>query len=194
MNKLINLIKLMLQGGLLVLLPLLLFILLMDEVIGLVVVIAKPLAEMFPGDIFAHAKFPLILALLLLAGASLLIGVAMRSSLARRLGSWLERNTFGRLPMYQFVKSLTTGLIGADQTAGFKPAWLVSDQGEKEFAYVIEDHGNGDLTVLLPWAPTAFSGSVKIVAGDRIRPIDASLGEVTKVLGHLGVGAQALNR
>lgn len=191
MKGLIDLFKVMLQGGLMVVLPALLLVMLIDQVVGLLVVIVKPIADLFPPDTFAQAKFPLILALILLLGASLLVGLAMRSAMARRIGSWIERQTIGRLPMYGFVKTLTTGLLGGDQATAFKPALLVSEGNQREFIYVIEDHGS-DLTILQPWAPTAFSGSIKIIPRESVQPIDAPLVKVTEVLNHLGLGAHAL--
>ncbi len=61
-----------------------------------------------------------------------------------------------------------------------------------KFVYVIEDRRNGDLTILKPWAPTAFSGSVRIVPKEQVQSMDISLAEVTMVLNHLGMGAQKL--
>ena len=57
---------------------------------------------------------------------------------------------------------------------------------------MVEDHGDGQLTVLVPWAPTAFSGFVKIVGKDRVEFLDANLGEASKVLSHWGVGTHDL--
>lgn len=192
MKGILNLIKIMLQGGLLVLLPVLLFIMLLDQTIGLVVTLVTPIADLFPENSFARTQFPLILALILLLGASLLMGLAMRASLARRFGSLIERQTLSRMPMYTFVKTAITGLLGGDQATAFKPALMVSDGHQREFIYVVEDHGNGDLTIFQPWAPTAFSGSVKIVSKEQVQPIDSPLMEVTKMLNHMGLGAHEL--
>jgi len=57
---------------------------------------------------------------------------------------------------------------------------------------VIEEHGENHLTVLLPRAPAAFAGSVKIVDRKRVELLDANLGDVSKVLSHWGVGAREL--
>ncbi len=73
-----------------------------------------------------------------------------------------------------------------------KAALLVSADGEREFIYVIEDHGEDHLTVLLPWAPTAFAGIVKIVDRKRVELLDANIGDVSKVLSQWGVGAGGL--
>ena len=139
-------------GGLFILLPLLLLFLLLSEVMDMLVGIATPIADLFPQGTFDEAKFPVILALLLLIGTSFLIGLWLHSKTAKRFGKWTEGKTVGRLPAYNFLKSLVTGLLGEEDTARFKPAMLVSKEGQREFAYVVEDHGNGNLTVLLPWA------------------------------------------
>lgn len=184
-----NLIKVMLRGGLLVLLPVLVFILLIKEVVEMVVAIMAPVAELLPAKFVEHIQFPFILALLLMASVSLLIGIAMQSATARRFGNWMERQTLGRLSMYGFVKRLVSGLIDSDDVSAFKPAWLVIEDDQLELAYVVEEHPDGKTTVMVPWAPAAFSGTVKIVGRDRLRYIDASLGEASMVLNHMGVGA-----
>lgn len=189
MKGILTLIKVMLQGGLLVLLPILLFVLILIEIVDLLVLLATPIADLLPHGTFDDAKFVGIIAVILLLIVSLLIGIFMQSSLARRWGNWVEEKTFGRLPVYRFVKSLITGLLGAEKNDDkFKPALLLSQDGQKEICYIVEDHEDGDATVLLPWAPAAFAGSVKIVKKDQIQSLDASLSEVSLVLNHLGLG------
>ena len=189
MKGILTLIKVMLQGGLLVLLPILLFVLILIEIVELLVLLAKPIADLLPHGTFDDAKFVGLIAVVLLVGVSLLIGIFMQSKLARRWGNWFEEKTFGRLPVYKFVKSLIRGLIGAEKDdEKFKPALLLSQDGQKDICYIVEDHEDGDLTVLIPWAPTAFAGSVKIVKKDSIQPLDADLSEVSLVLNHLGLG------
>ena len=53
-------------------------------------------------------------------------------------------------------------------------------------------HGDGRATVMVPWTPTPMAGSVKIVPADRLELLDASLGDVTRVLSQWGVGAREL--
>ena len=70
-------------GGLFILLPLLLLFLLLSEVMDLLVGIATPIADLFPQGTFDEAKFPVILALLLLIGTSFLIGLWLHSKTAK---------------------------------------------------------------------------------------------------------------
>ncbi len=181
-------------GGLLVLLPILVFCLLLTEVFDLLMALATPIAALFPEGFFDDANFPVILSILLFVGASFIIGLVMQSNMTRRLGQWVSANTVDRLPMYRFVKTLVTGLIGIEETAEFTPALLSTQNGIREFAYVVETHDNGDMTVLLPMAPSGFSGPVKIVSRDHVQLLDTSLADVSMVLNHLGMNSQKVLR
>ena len=192
MKNILSFLKLAAQGGLLVLLPILLFILLLTEIVQMVVGLATPIADLFPAGTFDDPKYPVALAVILLFGASLLIGIVMKSNAATRLGNWIQEKTLDKLPIYRFVKTLVAGLVGAEKTGSFKPALFDAGNGQREIVYVVEDLGDGDLTALFPHAPTGFAGQVKIVAKDRIAPLDATLGDVSLVFNHMGLGAGRL--
>ena len=192
MKKIAEFLKTSLIGGLFALLPLVLFYLLLAEMLQLVVALATPIADLFPKGTFDKVNAPVLLAVLLIAGASFSFGLALRLMILRRLGLWIERTVLGRLPVYNAVKSLSRGLVGAKENTAFRPALLSSPDGGREIAYVIEEHGDGQLTVLVPWAPAAFAGSVKIMDSDRIEMLDAPLGDVSKALSQWGVGVRDL--
>ena len=192
MKQLLEFLKTTAMGGLFVLLPVLLLYLLLAEALDLIVALATPIADLFPKDTFDKVEFPVIVGLILILGVSFLIGLGLRSEKGRGLGRWIERNVFGRLPAYEALKSLTTGFAEAGKAGAFKAAVLISAEGEREFIYVIEDHGEDHLTVLVPWAPTAFAGAVKIVDRKRVELLDANIGDVSKVLSHWGVGTSGL--
>jgi uncharacterized membrane protein len=192
MKRLSTYLKTTIVGGLCVLLPLTLFYLLLAEILGLVVAIATPIADLFPKETFDEIKLPVILALILILLVSFLFGLAIRSSLLRRFGLWIERTLLGPLPLYSAVKRLSLGLLGVGDTTAFRPAVLHSSDDEREIVYVIEEHSDGCLTILVPWAPTSFAGSVKIVSRDRIEMLDRNLGDTSMVLSHWGVGVRDL--
>ena len=192
MRNLPEFFKTTLLGGLFVLLPLILIYLLLAEMLQLVVVLATPIADLFPAGTFDRINAPILIALLLIVGASFIFGMALRSMSLRRFGLWVERTVLGRLPLYAAVKNLSRGLIGAKEDAAFRPAVLNSSDDEQEIIYVIEEHPDGRATVLVPWAPASFAGSVKIISRERIEMLDASLGDTSRVLRHWGMGAREL--
>jgi len=192
MNKIVEFLKTSLSGGILVLLPLVMLYLLLDQIIEILIVLATPIADLFPSGFFDNLPLPGVIALVLLVGASFLFGLALRSDTLRRFGHWLERALLGKLPLYKAVKSLSRGLIGAKEDGVFKPALMHSGDGEREIVYLIEEDGKGQVTVLVPWAPASFAGSLKIMSRDRIELLDSNLGDTSRVLSHWGVGTFAL--
>ena len=192
MKNIVEFLKTSVVGGLFVLLPLLVLYLLLAELLQLVVELATPIADLFPKGTFDKLNTPVLMALILIVGASFLFGLALRSMNLRRLGLWIEHSMLGRLPMYNAVKSLSRGLVGAKEEGVFRPAVLNSPDGSREIVYVIEDHGDGQVTILIPWAPASFAGTVKIMGSERIEMLDASLGDTSRVLSHWGVGVRDL--
>jgi len=182
-------------GGFFILLPILLFALLLEEILQLVVGLATPLADLvFSKRVLDAIGTPLLLAVLVLIVASFALGLMARSARVRRYGRWLESRTAARVPLYRVLKGLGARLAEMEQGSLFRPAMLVSADGVREFAYLIEEHADGHATIMLPMAPSPLSGRVKIVHREQIQPIDASLGDLTRVLSHWGVGAEELLR
>ena len=182
--------------GLFVLLPILLFLLLLGEIFQLLVALATPIADaLFPKDLLEHLGNEILLAVLLLFATSLVVGMIARSNTGQKIGQWLEMHTIGRVPLYRAVKRLLLGFSDADRSVAFVPGLLNSGEGEQDLVYVIEDHGNGKLTVMLPWAPAAFAGSIKIVDESRVEIVDSNIGEYSRILSHWGLGLpQILNK
>ncbi len=192
MKGLIEFLKTTALGGLFVVLPVLLLYMLLGEMLGLVIALATPIADLFPKGTFDDLTAPFPIAVILLLGVSFLIGLALRVEIGRSLGGWLERKVFDKLPVYGALKSLTKAFGETGEDAAFRPALLAGSDGIQELVYVVEDHGDGLLTILVPWAPTAFSGFVKIVAKDRVEMLDTNLGEASRVLSQWGVGIRDL--
>lgn len=194
MKRLGEFLKTTALGGLFVVLPLLLLYLLLGEVMGLVIGLATPIADLFPKGTFDKLTAPVPVAVALIVGVSFLVGVLLRFEVGMRLGGWIEGKVLGRLPLYRALKGLTNAVGEAEEGAAFRPAVLASSEGVQELVYVVEDHGDGQLTVLVPWAPTAFSGSVKIVAADQVAMLNTNLGEASRVISHWGMGLRDILR
>jgi uncharacterized membrane protein len=55
---------------------------------------------------------------------------------------------------------------------------------------VTEDHGDGRLTIFIPGAPNASSGSVRIVRQNLVRILNVRVTEISLALQQWGIGAQ----
>ncbi len=192
MKKIAEFLKTTALGGLLVVIPLSVFYLLFGQLLDAVIALATPIADLFPPEVFNTIDTPVLLAMLLILGASFLFGLALRSENLTSLGRWIERSLLDKIPLYGPVKSISRGLAGAKEDNAFKVALLESSDGSRELVYVVEDQGDGYATVLVPLAPAGFSGPVKLVPQSLLSNIDASLGDASQVLAHWGVGMKQL--
>jgi len=185
-------IKTCLLGGLLVLLPLLVLYKLLSELMNVVVTLATPIADFFPEQTFDVERYPVPIAIVVLVATSFVFGLALRSRILTRLGSWIERTSLERFPMYAAVKRLTRGLLGAEEEGLFSSGLLSAEDGSQELVYIVERLSQGKLAVIVPMAPTGFSGRVKIVDEASVVDLQASVGEASKVLANWGFGMSGI--
>jgi uncharacterized membrane protein len=192
MRIIIEFVKASLVGGVFVLLPILLLCLLLKEAFDVVVVMATPITLLFPAGTFDTIKSPTLVAVVLIGAVSFLIGLALRTGAGRSLGRWLEDKILDRLPVYGVLKKLVGGFSQVQGEGAFRPALLTTADGDREPAYIVEEHGDGQVTVLVPWAPTPFAGSIKVTSRDRVEELEGNLASFTKIIGHWGVGVGEL--
>ena len=188
----IKFLKSALVNGLAILLPVVLVFIAIKEIFELLVNVATPIADLFPQGTFDHVKETEILAVLLIVGTAIVIGILSKLKVGKALGQVIERHTLYKIPMYRMLKSLVGAFLNLESEQSFKPALIENDAGDMEPAYVIEDRGRPRVVVLIPWAPTAFAGSVKLVDRRSVHYLDVTLDEFSLSLTHLGTGMSEL--
>ena len=179
-------------AGLFVLLPVVLIAKVLGEVVRFAEKAAGPIIKLLPKQITAHPKFPVVFAIFVIIMACLIAGLFIRLAIARAIGRWIEQHFLDPIPGYRAIKSLARGLGGSSDPTAFKAAVLTSPDGGSELVYLIEDHGNGLATVMIPSAPSPMGGAIKIVPRERIKILNVRMSAVARVFSQWGVGAQAL--
>lgn len=188
----IKFFKSALVNGLVILLPVVLVFLAIKEILAMLVGIATPIADLFPAGTFDHVKETEIIAVILIVGMAVILGILSKVKVGRVLGHGIEKYTLYKIPMYRMLKSLVGAFLNLESEDSFKPALLENSNGDMEPVYVIEDRGRPRVVVLIPWAPTAFAGSVKLVGRERIHYLGVTLDEFSLSLTHLGTGMSEL--
>ena len=184
-----NFLKTTLLGGLFVLLPLILLWLGLSEIAGLLVAMATPIADLFPAGVFDKQTAPAVVAVILLVGASFILGLAARSALINRLGRQFEGGVLDKVPMYRMLKIISSALIDAEKS-DVSPAIISDGSGGGDPCYVMEKHQDGRATVLLPWSPASFAGSIKVVQQSDLEILDCSIDELSRSLSQMGIGVE----
>ena len=182
-------LKSTLLTGLYVLLPLLLLWIGLKEIGGLLADMVDPIADMFPSDYFDDVQWPGILAGLMIVVTSILLGALARIPFVASLAQKFETSVLFRVPMYKMLKIISGALIDTD-TSDVSAALVKDEDGGGDPCYVMETHDNGMATVLIPWSPASFAGSIKVVPTSKLQYLGCSVDEYSRSISLMGVGVE----
>lgn len=174
-------------GGLLVLVPLYLAVLLLGKAMGTVVGVVKPIASMLPEWVPADRLLSLLIVLLVCFA----VGVAVRTPSGAALRDRLDRSLFGKLPGYDLFRSLSLRAAGKSDQAGWKPA-IVEIEDAYVPAFIVEKLTDGSYTVFVPSVPTPFAGAVYVLNPDRVHEIDVPVAQAVRAISQWGAGTGGL--
>ena len=100
--------------GLYVLLPILLLWIGVREIGGVLAAMAAPIADLIGSKYFDDLIMPGVVATVLIAGASIIIGIIARLGFVAAIGHKVESVILNRVPMYQMLKVISSALVRAD--------------------------------------------------------------------------------
>jgi len=184
-----NFLKTTLLGGLFILLPLILLWLGLKEIAGLLVAMATPIADLLPAGVFEKLRAPAVVAFVLIVFASFILGLAAKSAFISRIGRNIEGGVLDKVPMYRMLKIISSALMDTDES-DVRPALISDASGGGDPCYVMEKHQDGRATVLLPWSPASFAGSIKVVRQADLELLDCSIDEYSRSLSQMGIGIE----
>jgi uncharacterized membrane protein len=176
-----------LVGGLLIVLPIYLTVLVLLKGMRSVVALVRPLAMLLPAWLPAENLLSLALVLVV----CFLIGLAIRTRVGRILRQWMDTAVFERLPGYGLFRSLTQRLAGEGRENVWKPA-LVEIEEALVPAFIIEEVGDDRFTVFVPSVPTPLAGAVYILSRERVHPLDVSFTQAITSISRWGLGSKDL--
>jgi uncharacterized membrane protein len=176
-----------LVGGVLVVLPIYLAVLVLLKGMQSVAALVRPFAMLLPA--WLPAEHLLSLGVVLIGCC--VIGAAVRTRMGRALRERIESSLFERLPGYALFRSLTQRLAGEDQETVWKPA-LVEIEEALVPAFIIEEFEDGRFTVFVPSIPTPFAGAVYILSHERVHPLNVPFTQAIKSVSRWGSGSKEL--
>jgi uncharacterized membrane protein len=174
-------------GGVLVVLPIYLALVVLVKGMQSVVPLVRPFTMLLPDWVPAENLLSLVLVLLV----CFLIGVAVRTRLGRMLRERMETSLFERLPGYGLFRSLTQRLAGEGRENVWKPA--LADMGDGLVpVFIIEEFEDGRYTVFVPSVPTPLAGAVYILSRDRVHAPDVPFTQAIQSISRWGAGSKEL--
>jgi uncharacterized membrane protein len=184
MKTLIEFLKVTLVGGLLVVLPVWLAVLLLLKAINGALKLLQPIAKMVPQQ-FVHTD---VVALCLLIAICFAVGLLIRTRFGQRLGDWLDEHVLGRIPGFRLIRGMIRQFAGKKGEQSFQPA-LVEIEEALVPAFIVEKHADGQFTVFVSSSPTPMAGSIYILQPERVHPVDVPLRKAIVCVTKWGTGA-----
>jgi len=192
MKGVFQFLKATIAGGFFVVLPVVLVSMVVAETVGMLVDVATVVSEFLVGEGIEFLSDPQVVAVLILIAVCFLTGVAMQTRIGSAFGRFIERLVLDPLPGYRVMKTLTQSIGGFDTSSAFTPAIMDAGDGTRAPVLAVEEHRNGDVTVLIPMAPTPTVGPIRVVSGDRVHRVDVSLTEFMDCYFNFGSGTKEL--
>jgi uncharacterized membrane protein len=176
--------KTTLIGGLLIVLPLYLCLLLLAKAAMGLLGLLNPITAQIP----ASVQFRQLLAIVLIAAGCFIAGLIVRTGPGLYAKNAFERTILEKLPGYRLLRGLTGRFAGGVDDPTFAPA-LVEIEDALVPALIVEELDDGSYTVLVPSVPTPMAGAIYILPRERVHPVDVPFTKAIGVFSKWGAGA-----
>lgn len=200
MKRLRSFVSITLLGGLVVILPIAIFVFLVEWLLGVVRSLIQPLSHwLVEQTAFTNYMADVLGVLLLLAGC-FLIGLFIKTSVGEwvhdQVDAWLARLA----PGYKTIREVVTQLLGGEGNTSLLKgdvcrAYLMGRAaGVSVTAIVTAKHANGDFTVYAPTAPIPTSGFVYHLSAECVDLLPhMSVEEAMRTVIACGSGSQVIS-
>lgn len=170
-------------GGVLIILPVYVAVLLLAKAVAGLLALLAPVTAQIP----AGVQFRQVIAALLLIAACFFMGLIVRTGPGLRAKNACERAVLERLPGYAFFRGLARRLTGHRDEHTMEPC-LAEIEEALVPAFIVETLENDQYTVFVPSAPTPMAGSIYILPTERVHPVDIPFTKAIGVISKWGDG------
>ncbi len=200
MKRLRSFVSITLIGGLLVILPIVIFAWLVDWLLGLVHALIQPLSLWLVAQTTFTNYVADALGVLLLLSGCFLIGLFIKTSVGEwvhdQIDAWLTRLA----PGYKTIREVVSQLLGGEGNTSLLKgdvcrAYIMGRAaGVSVTAIVTAKHANGDFTVYAPTAPIPTSGFVYHLSAECVDMLPhVSVEEAMRTVIACGSGSQVIS-
>jgi len=180
-------------GGLVFLIPFVILVVVLGKALEIMRHIAQPLSAVIPVDTVGGIALANLLEVVLILVLCFVAGLLAKARLATKLAEGLEVRFLERLPAYHFIKGMAGSIVQAEGDESMKTV-LARFDDNAQIAFEIERTADGEVVVYLPGAPNPWSGSVALMAAERVTPFDIPMMTAVQKIKQLGKGSRGLLR
>jgi uncharacterized membrane protein len=182
-----------LLGGLTIVLPFTLLIIVIRFLFNLVLSLADPIKNLIPiSDGFKGWIFDLI-ALTGIIGIFFSIGLIVQTRLGKELWLYFEKKALNPLPFYVVLRETVQQFFGKDKMPFSKVVSVdVFNNGTRMLGFVSANHNDELFSLFVPTGPNPTNGFIFIVKKDQIEWLDLKTDEAMRIIIGVGTGSEKL--
>lgn len=184
MKPMFPFVRTSLVGGLLVLAPLYLLVLLLAKAVGGALKLVDPIAAAMP--VAAALQLPLAIGAVLVT--CFLAGLLVQTGPGGRMIDRLQHRLLEKIPGYTMLRTLIARLSGTGDGGEAMTAALVEIEEALVPALVIEKLPDDEYVVMVPSVPTPLAGALYVLPGARVHHIDIPLTRLLQIYAKWGEG------
>jgi uncharacterized membrane protein len=184
-RPLLTFIRATMSGGILVMLPVVLVVILATRAFEILQKISAPLAKQMPDFLFGLDGSRLI-TITLGVIICFVTGLMVRSKSVRSRVGKLEEVLMLYVPGYSMIKSIAADSLGQVMEGRLVPV-LIEEDGAFNIGFLVEEKGPW-ATVFVPEAPRHDSGEVKIIPAVHVKKLDMPSNLATRAIKNYGKG------
>lgn len=196
MRRIKNFLTTTLIGGLVVILPIAIFVFFVNFLIGFVNNLLQPIAGIISrifadwSDIVAQ-----IISFLVVIAFCFMVGIFIRTRIGNNIFSYIEKQWLLKLPLYGTIKETIKQFFGNEKTPFTKVVLVdIFNNGTRMTGFVTDELPNGKLTIFVPTGPNPTNGFIFHVDEEQVEYLDTNTEDAMRSIIGVGVGsADALN-
>ena len=192
MKAISHFLRVTVLGGVLFLAPIVVLAFILGKAFDFARRALKPVTAIIPDKFVTGMTAEATMAIVLIAILCFLAGLFARTRLAQQIVGELESSVLSKVPAYEYLKQAGASVMGLGEMADH-PVVLAQLGGAWRIG-VQTGAVSGLVSVFVPNSPNPMSGSVFLVASDRIRPATVPLAAAIGCLRRCGAGSEVFLR
>jgi len=192
MEKFKSFLKTSIIGGVVVILPMFIFIMVFKWLFGWVTDIIQPVTDLIVtkshmSEIIADA---LVIAIILIS--CFVIGIIVKTKIGKFIHENLETRILKIAPGYGTIKEIVMQLIGKKFPFSSVALVRIFENDTLVTAFVTDSHADGSYTIFAPTAPNPTSGFIYHVRGEYVHHVNIPIEEAMRSVITCGAGSKKL--
>ena len=179
-------------GGLVFLVPVMVFIVVLAKAAGLMMMVAEPMAAWVPIDAIGGVALANIIAVVAVVLICFIAGLVARAAILRAIVGGLESKVLSKIPGYVIIRGMLSGLQ-EDDTYKLIPV-LATIGDTARIGLEIERLDDDRVVVMVPTPPNPWSGKVYIMAPESVKCLDLPVTAYMENIERFGQGTNELLR